>query len=463
MSVYCSIHTLFPLCQVVLNREFLPFLPLGCQEGPSGPLDEPTFPKDKYDIPSGFFEESAQYVFMYARDITEILKANDSRRVLMESPQILFAVWTAAYVGVYADVFPWMDQKCYMCDSASGVDVPKPGGKAASILAYNALSRMQPNLKMASVWTNQIKRFTTYYHGIKEDYKRNVVLLRESQLLLSLGNPQDLRSTEASRRLSLREGGHGGGLHEYILVEKSIVEFPIEEEDDPSGSDRYERGVSRASTGLAMTPRIKAETMQGIEMTATSRPNSEATPWAAVNLSNGGEAYAQHTAAIPYKPLVPAGHGSRPDMSYEHASGGMASSTPSIVSSQNAHATPSSLSSPFARSELAAPHQSDLTYPNDTQQHSQHMAEYPSSAQHTHPLPSGSSAGLPQNGGWRDDSNVNFQQEEAYVHQWDGIGWAGADVTLHRGDTPYEAAWPVYTDPTPGVGMNFIEAMGYPL
>lgn len=96
ITLYTSIQTLLSLCTIVLHREYLPFIPLRCSK-PEGPLDEPTFPAGS--APEGFWEESAKQIFRSAREIMEIVRITSDRQVLVESPQVGFAIWTAAFAG----------------------------------------------------------------------------------------------------------------------------------------------------------------------------------------------------------------------------------------------------------------------------------------------------------------------------------------------------------------------------
>ncbi len=64
---------------------------------PEGPLDEPIFPPGS--APQGFWEDSARTIMKSAREIMEIVKVTSERQVLVESPMVGFAIWTAAFAG----------------------------------------------------------------------------------------------------------------------------------------------------------------------------------------------------------------------------------------------------------------------------------------------------------------------------------------------------------------------------
>lgn len=219
ITLYTAIHTLYSLCNIVLHREYIPFLPLR-SDGPSGPLDEPTFPPDKYDIPEGFWDESAELIFKSARDIMDIVRVTSDRQVMVESPQVGFAVWTAAFVGIYSNHFPYMDKNSYMSNPPTTPDRNLTYSNSlndATALAVRTLKLMLPRSKMACGWSVWLQRMRRYFENIKKDYSRSIA---------ALGLP----SSEHQRRvalaeLSLREGGHGGGLEEYKLLEKELNDF----------------------------------------------------------------------------------------------------------------------------------------------------------------------------------------------------------------------------------------------
>ncbi|KAJ9667435.1 hypothetical protein H2201_002303 [Coniosporium apollinis] len=147
--------------------------------------------------------------------------------------------------GVYAINFPWMDPDGYMCkrypsanartdemtanDSASGAEAAR---KALELVGH-----MRPRLQMADGWFRTIRRCHTYFTRIKKDFRRNAKALADS------GHPP-----EYYRQLSLREGGVGGGLEEYRLLERTLQEFGnLQDEDDmPDAADEDPVGLTRS-------------------------------------------------------------------------------------------------------------------------------------------------------------------------------------------------------------------------
>lgn len=103
---YTLMHSLHSLCSIMLHREYVPFIPLRCSK-PQGPLDPPLFPPDQYEIPPGFWEDSARECFKAARDLIDLLRTCQEWDVLVETPIVGFATYTAAFVGKFRRVYAW--------------------------------------------------------------------------------------------------------------------------------------------------------------------------------------------------------------------------------------------------------------------------------------------------------------------------------------------------------------------
>lgn len=124
-----------------------------------GPLDEPTFPEGRYNIPEGFWEESAEKVFKAGRDIVDLIEI--CRDKLPMSALVLFAIWIAAFVGQYAWHFPHMDQYKHMLvdededgrESEAEMDITKVGPTAT---CYQTLIRISAWSKMASTYVRYL-------------------------------------------------------------------------------------------------------------------------------------------------------------------------------------------------------------------------------------------------------------------------------------------------------------------
>jgi hypothetical protein len=105
-NTYVSLHMLASVCQIVLNREYLPFLPLRCHS-PQGPLDRA---QPMLDLaPYGFWEESAEEVFRSSRNVIDLTELCKDKLPL--SSLTTFSIWLAGFMAVYARHFPHMDLK----------------------------------------------------------------------------------------------------------------------------------------------------------------------------------------------------------------------------------------------------------------------------------------------------------------------------------------------------------------
>lgn len=102
-NTYVSLHMLASVCHIVLNREYLPFLPLRCPR-PQGP---PIVNQTIFSFaPDRFWEESAQDVFKSSRDIIDLVGL--SKEKLPLSSLSIFSIWLAGFMSIYAHHFPQM-------------------------------------------------------------------------------------------------------------------------------------------------------------------------------------------------------------------------------------------------------------------------------------------------------------------------------------------------------------------
>ncbi|KAH0545541.1 hypothetical protein FGG08_000372 [Glutinoglossum americanum] len=288
---YSLMHTVYFLCLVTLHREYIPFVPIRCLK-PEGPVDAPVFPPDQYTIPPGFWDNNAKECFRAARNIMELARACKDWGVLVETPIVGFAIYTVAFIGVYCINFPHMDPNGFMSsgsadatttDANRSTSYPCPeSGKGAeeASRAVEILGHMRPRMKMADGWFRTIKRVHNYYVKIKKDYRRNTKAL-------AAASGTD-KSAEVPRNLTLREGGAGGGLEVYKLLEKTLKEFGSMEDDDDTDmpdveaeEDRAESDAGRSNTANAA---VKSEAIDGAEGRADEeRTASGRERWIAIN------------------------------------------------------------------------------------------------------------------------------------------------------------------------------------
>ncbi|KAI1105804.1 fungal-specific transcription factor domain-containing protein [Jackrogersella minutella] len=226
-SAYVLLHMLRCVCLIMLHREYIPFVPIRNRE-PEGPLDQPTFPEDKYGRPpEGFWLESAEHVFKAAREIIDLIEICQRKEKLPQSTIVLFAIWTAGFVGLYAIHFPQMDTKGHMLDydfedtrqPESLGDVFRRGSVA---FTFATLHKMSVWLKMASTYVLVLRKMDKYFITIKNDYFRF--------------SAKNAGTDEMPSRV--REGGSGGGLEEYRPLSTTLKDFGFFRpgEHDPAGT-----------------------------------------------------------------------------------------------------------------------------------------------------------------------------------------------------------------------------------
>jgi hypothetical protein len=305
-SVYVSLHMLGAVCRIMLHREYIPFIPISC-ERPVGPLDPPTFREG--DEPQGFWEASAEEIFHAAKQIVDLTEI--CRDKLPMSSLVLFAVWTAAFVGIYAVHFPHMDTKGHMLprqeDITGELDVTKHGPTG---LTYNMLKQMKGYLKLAETYVEYFGQMASYYDMVKQDYERHMGRRPE---------------------LSLRSGG--GGLEEWKQQGFKVVNhgeiLAIEEEKSSSRDSTVEPGSSvgpdsNHPADHAKTPRSTSmSSFTPINNTQQSHPGHQPD-------SASSEAAAEAAASTLYRIQQPHGQPYHPQQSPSQSSGGGAMPSPQI-------------------------------------------------------------------------------------------------------------------------------------
>ncbi|KAK4937798.1 hypothetical protein LTR28_009749 [Elasticomyces elasticus] len=230
------------------RREYIPFIPIRCSK-PQGPLDPPLFPPSEYQIPPNFWDDSARECMLAARDLMSLVSICQEWNVLVETPIVGFALYTVAFIGVYCLNFPWMDPDGYMCSKpmtnaqiTSGQQYDGGHGAAAARKALQLIGQMRPRLQMADGWFKTIKRMHTYFNRIKKDYRKNI-------RTLAACSSESEGSPVSTRRLSLREGGTGGGLEEYKLLERVLRDFGNLEDEDYEMKDAEHADRSKGADG----------------------------------------------------------------------------------------------------------------------------------------------------------------------------------------------------------------------
>ena len=301
---YMLIHTVYLLSQIMLHREYVPFIPIRCPK-PEGPLDPPLFPPDKYDVPPGFWEESARECFKAARDIMDLVRNCQEWSALVETPIVGFAIYTVAFVGVYCHHFPWMDPSGYMCTQPiSAANQRSDGSKAGESKGFEAarkslemVGKMRTKLYMADGWFKTIKRMHKYFKRMKSDYRKNVATLESNNASESDG------SALSTRHLSLREGGAGGGLDEFKLLERTLKDFGNLEDQDIEMEDVDRRPGSRAFDAMyddsSAVSTVKSEEAENRPGAPSDPRRSDHGPWNAINAVPGAVSNRQENMLTP--------------------------------------------------------------------------------------------------------------------------------------------------------------------
>ncbi|KAJ1333336.1 DNA binding [Microdochium nivale] len=227
-SAYVLLHVLRCISLIMLHREYIPFVPIRCK-GPEGPRDEPTFPQKEYDWPSGFWSESAECVFRAAKDIVELIEICERKNRLPQSTLVLFGIWTAAFIGLYAHHFPQMDEKQHMKGEQvarkAQPSTPQVYQQGPTAIAYNTLDKMSTWLKMASTYISILLQMDKYFVDIKQEFYKH-----EDR------NRTDLAETARIATRRVRDGGSGGGLEEYEQMRPQFKEFGALNPADSDGS-----------------------------------------------------------------------------------------------------------------------------------------------------------------------------------------------------------------------------------
>lgn len=288
-------HIVYLLCQIMLHREYVPFLPLRCSK-PEGPLDPPTFPPDRYQVPPHFWEDNARDLFKAAREIMDLVRSCQEWNALVETPIVGFAIYTVAFTGVYSISFPWMDPEGYMCTPPSsgtkpdGASLGEGQGFIAARKALEVIGQMRLRFRMADGWFSTISRMYKYFKRMRSDYRKNV------QAIETGSSENDSGSTKP---LSLREGGTGGGLDEWKMLERTIKDFGnLEDHDteiiDVHGMRTDDLLYDDSSAGTT----VKSEERDA-RLAQSEPPTSEPGPWAAINAVPGASSSRHPSVATP--------------------------------------------------------------------------------------------------------------------------------------------------------------------
>lgn len=295
-NMYVSLHMLVSVCQVILSREYLPFLPLRCSR-PAGPLGHPRHHRDQ--IPDGYWEDVTHLFFKAARDIVDLVEL--SRDKLPQSSLTLFSLWLAGFAGIYAQQFPYMDTKHQMV-SQEDIDRRVEGDLnvlrgTTTGLAYQALHKITTCLPGAQNYLKYFEAVDVYYTEAETEFRQNTE------------QGGSLSEARGGDRLSIRLGAEGGGGEEWrqpggrttdiaMLVDEEPRLAPYEgsersatDRGSPVGmSEGYSTSVDYATTPRS-TPTMSFKAMNTSMMRSGS---AESLPLSTENRREGGGGSSEH-------------------------------------------------------------------------------------------------------------------------------------------------------------------------
>lgn len=232
-------HCMYLLCQVMLNREYVPFVPLNCKE-PVGPLDPPLFPRET--VPPNFWAERAEECFKSAREIVDLARTCRQWHSMVETPFMGFSLYITGFVAVYCDAFPWMDPHGHMCTPRNA---PDRKGAEAGQHAQEIVKQMSSRLPMANGWCQALERMQKHYKQKTADH--------HAKYMHSASQPSSVTSTKPYRT----QGRFGGGLDEYKQMEH-ILEFGRLEDGELPQLELVTSRDSASQVGEAVTPALTA-------------------------------------------------------------------------------------------------------------------------------------------------------------------------------------------------------------
>ncbi|KAF4446374.1 putative transcriptional regulatory protein PB1A11.04c [Fusarium austroafricanum] len=161
---YVSLHMLASVCQIVLNREHLPFLPLRCRR-PQGPLDSSQAVLDL--APDRFWGDTTQDVFRASSNIIDLISLCKEKLPL--SSLTTFSVWLAGFMTVYAHHFPHMDVKQQLIQNTGLSTSEKLSvlerGKTG--IAFQALQRASVYLPGTQSYLENLEAIDRYFAHAK--------------------------------------------------------------------------------------------------------------------------------------------------------------------------------------------------------------------------------------------------------------------------------------------------------
>ena len=164
---FTLLNTVYSICQLVLYREGLVFLPETLESA-----EELDYTDHGHDSPMKRQRHAAsiQKFFAATHEFLSLFEACRSQRLLPGTPMIGFGLYLVSFAGVYAFNFPHMDSEGAVCGKDEN---PRSILESQQIVleALKTLAQMRFQLPVAQHWFRTLHRLHTYYRKAAQDYK----------------------------------------------------------------------------------------------------------------------------------------------------------------------------------------------------------------------------------------------------------------------------------------------------
>lgn len=217
-SQLIHMHVARLLCQLLLHWEFIPFLPVNFSK-PQGPLHIVDSEAQASSAPPGFWASSSRECFTAASTILHLSSTCKAADALPMTPFIAYAVYTATFVDSYGQSFPWMCSHSLNPLHATTRPHEQIPVKfttdvvLAEKIVSSGLKDLQEFVRLVDKWIDTLTSIIGYFEGFKADFKTAKAKVR---CTIEFERPTDI---------SLRFGGAGTGLSEYLLFERDLRDF----------------------------------------------------------------------------------------------------------------------------------------------------------------------------------------------------------------------------------------------
>lgn len=169
---FISLHMLESVCQIVLHREYLPFIACRCTK--PGEATSTICPELERTGYNPLLKGSAEKVFQAAQNILFLIET--CRDKLPISCLTLFATWSAGIIGLYAQHFPAMDTQQILFgrdDSEPGCDGEPDTFQPESLrLVHQTLSKMKTYISKTQIYITHLRNLDSYLSHTELEFHR---------------------------------------------------------------------------------------------------------------------------------------------------------------------------------------------------------------------------------------------------------------------------------------------------